>query len=218
MFGFFFCFLQDDEYRGKGTTGMPYFDCGRNNAVWVSMDMVVHPPPTAGQHVPHGNTSNERNPSISKHSFVLGRNIGESRRQHKPFDDSTGKHSSSQNTTTETKKSSRQGGIVGNVASKVWNFLEKDQSQYPQYQTSKMYKEGDRVVIYSMKTWQPIRATVRWTGQVKFSKESATPYAIFAGLETVSCIFVWYICVYVCSWVCTACVCVAFIRACIATS
>ena len=50
-----------------------------------------------------------------------------------------------------------------------------------------MYKEGDRVVIYSMKTWQPIRATVRWTGLVKFSQASVISLTMVAGLETVSC-------------------------------
>ena len=205
-------FLQDDEYRGKGTTGIPYFDCGRNNAMWLSMDMVVYPPPTAGQHVPHGNTSNGKRLTGTKHSFVPGRNTG---KQHKPPDDSTGKQSTSQNTTTGTNKSSRQGGFVSNagnmasnVASKAWTLIagpaeivEKDQQQYP---TSKMYKVGDRVVIYSMKTEQPIRATVRWTGLLKFSRASAIPSVMVAGLETVSCMSVWFM--YVCMCILLVCV------------
>ena len=132
--------------------------------------MVVYPPPTAGRRVPHG------------------QNTGENRGQHKPSDDSTGKHSSGQYITTGTSEFSYQAGIMSNVASKVWDFVvgstEKDQQHYP---TSKLYKLGERVVVYSMKTEQPIKATVRWTGQVRFSKESAMPTAMIAGLETVSC-------------------------------
>ena len=168
VYGMLF-FFQNDKYRGKGTTGLPYFDCGRNNAVWLSMDMVVYPPPTAGRRVPHG------------------QNTGENRGQHKPSDDSTGKHSSGQYITTGTSEFSHQAGIMSNVTSKVWDFVvgstEKDQQQYP---TSKLYKLGERVVVYSMMTEQPIKATVRWTGQVKFSKESGMPLLMYAGLETVS--------------------------------
>ena len=173
------------------------------------MDMVVYPPPTAGQHVPHGNTSDGKSSTGTKHTFVPGRNAGKHGGQHKQPDDSAGKHSSGQNTTTGTSKSSHQGGIVSNVgnvasnvASKAWNLIAataeivgKDQ----QHPTSKLYKEGDRVVIYSMKTEQPIKATVRWTGQVQFSKESAMPFVMVAGLETVSCMSLWhmYVCMYV---------------------
>ena len=190
-------FFQNDKYQGKGTTGLPYFQCGYNNAVWVSLDMVVYPPPTAGQRVPHGQNA--------------GENIG----QHKPSDDSTGKHSSVQYTTRGTSKSSYQGGIVGNVASnvasKAWNLIAASAEvagRQQQYSTSKLYKEGDRVVIYSMKTEQPIEATVRWTGEVQLSKQSAMPLAMVAGLETVSFMLVWYMyaCVYilyVCSYVCS---------------
>ena len=135
------------------------------------MDMVVYPPPTVGQHVPHG------------------QNTGENRGQHKLSDDSTGKQSSGQYTTTGTSKSSHQGGMMSNVASKVWDFVVSPTEQ--QYPTSKLYKLGERVVIYSMKTEQPIKATVRWTGQVKFSKESTMPNVMFAGLETVSCMSLW---------------------------
>ena len=40
----FYC-IQNDKYRGKGTTsGHPYFNCGYKNAVWVSMDMVIYTP------------------------------------------------------------------------------------------------------------------------------------------------------------------------------
>ena len=177
-------FFFQDEFRGKGTTGRPYFDCGHNNAVWVSMDMIVYPPPTAGQHVP------------------CDRNTGKHRGQHKPSSDSTAKQSFGQYTTTGASKSSRQGGIVSSVASRAWNLITgttevvgKDQQQYP---TSKLYKLGDRVVIYSVKTEQPIKATVRWTGQVQSSKESAMPLTMVAGLETVSCMSVWftYVCMY----------------------
>ena len=139
------------------------------------MDMVVYPPPTAGQRVPHG------------------QNTGENR----PSNDSTGKHSTGQYTTTGASKSFHQ----GTVASRAWNFIagstEKIVGKDQQYPTSKLYKEGDRVVIYSMKTEQPIRATVRWTGRVQFSKESAMPSLMVAGLETVSCMSVWVrVCIY----------------------
>ena len=195
--------FQDDEYRGKGTTGLPYFECGHNNAVWVSMDMVVYPPPTTvGRRVPHGNTSNGKKSTGTKQSFGPGQSTEKHGGQHKPLDN--GKNSTGQNTTVGSNKSSRQGGIVSNVgnmasnvasnvASKAWNLItgptevvEKDQQQNS---TNKRYKEGDRVVIYSMKTQQPISAIVRWTGQVKFSKLSDQPSAMVAGLETVSCMF-----------------------------
>ena len=115
-------FFQDDDFRGKGTTGLPYFDCGCNNAVWLSMDMVVYPPPTTGQHVPHGNTSNGKSSTGTKQSFVSGQNTGKHRGQHKPSDDSTSQHSTGQSTTTETSKSSHQGDTVSE-ASKPLDFF-----------------------------------------------------------------------------------------------
>ena len=47
---------------------------------------------------------------------------------------------------------------------------------------SKLFKEGDRVVTYSMKDQRPIFATVRWTGAVQLSEMLSV---IFAGLESV---------------------------------
>ena len=180
------------------------------------MGMVVYPPPTtAVRRVPRGNTSNGKKSTGTKHTFVPGRSTEKHGGQHKPFDDLAGKNSTGQNTTAGSNKSSRQGGFVSNVgnmasnvasnvASKAWNLItgpaeivEKDQQQYL---TSKMYKEGDRVVVYSMKTQQPISAIVRWTGQVKFSRLSDQPSAMVAGLETVSCMFEFF--VFVCACVC----------------
>ena len=132
-----FC-IQDDEYRGKGTTaGRPYFDCGRKNAVWVSIDMVIYPPDT-----PHGRTTSGNS-------------------QH---DDNT------------AEKSSR----ASKIASKVMiNFLKMPEMKN---KCSKLFKEGDRVVVYSMKDQRPIFATVRWTGAVQLSEMLSV---IFAGLESV---------------------------------
>ena len=48
---------------------------------------------------------------------------------------------------------------------------------------SKLYKEGDRVVTYSMKDQRPIFATVRCTRAVQ--EQTGMPSVIFAGLESV---------------------------------
>ena len=37
--------LKDDKYRGRGTTsGLPYFNSGRRNAVWMSIDQLIYGP------------------------------------------------------------------------------------------------------------------------------------------------------------------------------
>ena len=59
--------------------------------------------------------------------------------------------------------------------------------EYTEQKCSEVFKEGDCVVAYSLKDQRPITATVRWTGMVRLSQESQVPKAMFAGLETVSC-------------------------------
>ena len=58
--------------------------------------------------------------------------------------------------------------------------LQRRPSQY-------LHKEGDRVVVYSLKDQRSIRGTVRWTGPILISKSVSRPPVIFVGLETVSC-------------------------------
>ena len=70
------------------------------------------------------------------------------------------------------------------VASKVFNYFMKPEGKL---QHSKLYKKGDRVVVYSMKDQRPITATVHWTGAVQMSTQSEVPSVIFAGLEPVRC-------------------------------
>ena len=51
---------------------------------------------------------------------------------------------------------------------------------------STLYKEGDRVVVYSMNDQRPITATVRWTGEIRISlRLSGSPSVIIVGLESV---------------------------------
>ena len=65
-------------------------------------------------------------------------------------------------------------------ASKVkTNYLMKPEMEN---ECSKLFKEGDRVVVYSMKDQRPIFATVRWTGAVR---KTGMPSVIYAGLESV---------------------------------
>ena len=85
----------------------------------------------------------------------------------------------------DDSRSSRQSG-ASNVASKVKKFMvDKHKVLEDKHHRSKLYKEGDRVVIYSMKDQRPITATVRWTGLVEMSKRSGLPSMIIAGLELV---------------------------------
>ena len=70
------------------------------------------------------------------------------------------------------------------IVSRAWKYLAQDKEQL---QHSKFFKEGDRVVVYSLKDQRPITATVRWIGMVRMSQEGQVPKAMFAGLETVSC-------------------------------
>ena len=85
----------------------------------------------------------------------------------------------------DVSKSSHQSG-ASNVASIVKKFIvDKHKVLEDKHHRSKLYKEGDRVVIYSMKDQRPITATVRWTGAVQMSKQSGLPSMIIAGLELV---------------------------------
>ena len=75
---------------------------------------------------------------------------------------------------------SRKPSGASKMASKVMiNFLELPKMKN---ECSKLFKEGDRAVVYSMKDQRPIFATVRWTGAVQ---QSGMPSVIFAGLESV---------------------------------
>ena len=77
------------------------------------------------------------------------------------------------------------------MASKAWNYLTGNALEDKELlQRSEIFKEGDCVVAYSLKDQKPITATVRWTGMVKLSQGSQVPKAMFAGLETVSCMLI----------------------------
>ena len=154
------CYVQDDEYRGKGTTiGHHYFRCGHKNGVWVSMDMVIYPPTTTGQHTPHNSTV------ASKSSY-----------------------DTSQQTPHVHKTAHQYSSSALNIVSKAWNYLTGNDVEYKEQQRSEIFKEGDCVIAYSLKDQRPITATVCWIGMVRLSQEGQVPKAMFAGLETVSCI------------------------------
>ena len=81
-----------------------------------------------------------------------------------------------------SQHSDNAAGKHSGIASKVFNYLLTPETKR---ECSKLYKEGDRVVVYSMKDQRPIFATVRWTGSVQLSRQSGLPSTIFAGLESV---------------------------------
>ena len=188
-------YVQDDEYRGKGTTsGTPYFRCGRNNAVWVSMDMVIYPPTTnttTSRHAPHINRATSK-PS----SDTSQQTPHEHKTAHKPSPESD-HYVHVMHDDAEPQQGSREVSKAKKMASKAWNYLtgnaveEKEPvnavEDKEQLQRSEVFKEGESVVAYSLKDQRPITATVRWTGMVRLSQEGHVPKAMFAGLETVSC-------------------------------
>ena len=183
------CIIQDDEYRGKGTTnGLPYFRCGRRNAVWVPMDMVIYPPLTT--------TTVRRAPRINKATIKPSSDTGQQKPHehtpaHKPSSETDQyvhiKHydAEPQKGSTEFSKAKK---MASKAAVKAWNYLTGSYAvEDMEQQCSEFFNEGDSVVAYSLKDQMPITATVRWTGMVKLSQGSEVPKAMFAGLETVSC-------------------------------
>ena len=180
-------YVQDDEYRGKGTTsGQPHFHCGHKNGVWVSMDMVVYPPlPTTatGRHAPHNSTS------ASKPSYGTGKqtsHVHKTAHQHPSSE--TGQY-----VQLPRGDESHRSNIYKMMASKAWKYIagiEDKEQQQQQQQHSEAFKEGDHVQVYSLKDQRPITATVCWTGMVKLSCEGHVPKVMFAGLETVSCVLI----------------------------
>ena len=77
------------------------------------------------------------------------------------------------------------------IVSRAWKYLAQDKEQL---QRREFFKEGDRVVVHSLKDQRPITATVRWIGMVRMSQEGQVPKAMFAGLETVSRIMLMNLC------------------------
>ena len=172
--------VQDDEYRGKGTTnGHPHFRCGYKNAVWVSMDMVVYPPTT---------TTGRHSTAAGKSSYDTGQqtpHVHKTARQHLSSETDQYVHIDD----TEPHQDSREVSKAKLMASKAWSYLTRVEDR-EQQQHSEVFKEGDCVVVYSLKNQRPITAIVRWTGMVKLSQEGHVPKAMFAGLETVSCMLI----------------------------
>ena len=174
--------MQDDEYRGKGTTsGIPYFHCGHKNGVWVSMDMVIYPPltTTTGRRAPHNSTA------TSKSSYDTGEqtpHVHKNAYQHPTSETNQYVRVAHD---VEPHQVSREGNkAIKKIASKAWKYLTGEDKEQ---QHSEVFKEGDCVVAYSLKDQRPITATVRWTGMVRLSQVGHVPKAMFAGLETVSC-------------------------------
>ena len=179
-------YVQDDEYRGKGTTnGQPYFRCTHKNAVWVSMDMVIYPPitttTTTGRRAPRNTRA------TSKPSSDSGQ---ETPRVHTPAhkpSPQTDQYVHVTHNDAEPQQGSKEGNTAKKMVSRAWKYLTSHAVEAMEQQHSEVFKEGDCVVAYSLKDQRPITATVRWTGMVRLSQESQVPKAMFAGLETVSC-------------------------------
>ena len=142
------------------------------------MDMVVYPPPT---------TTGRHSTATGKSSYDTG--------QQTPHVHKTAHHPSSETDQyvhiddTEPHQDSREVSKAKLMASKAWSYLTRVEDR-EQQQHSAVFKEGDRVVVYSLKNQRPITAIVRWTGMVKLSQEGHVPKAMFAGLETVSCMLI----------------------------
>ena len=122
--------------------------------------MVVYTPPGTGQYRPSDRTASLHSPHDSSNSPVTV-------------------HSAARDSIASSKTT--QPNSAFKMASKVFNYLKPEGRS----QRSILYKEGNRVVVYSMKDQRPITATVRWTGGVQMSKQSGLPSMIFAGLEPV---------------------------------
>ena len=210
-------YVQDDEYRGKGTTsGHPFFDCGRKNAVWVSMDMVIYPPPLHTTTTTTTITATTTTTTTTTTTAAAAATTTAATGQHAPHNDrATSKPSSDTGQPTphehtpaykpspqtdqyvhithnnaEPYLGSRELSKAKKMASKAWNYLTGNALEDKEQQRSEVFKEGDYVVAYSFKDQRPITATVRWTGMVKLSQDGHVPKAMLAGLEAVSCILI----------------------------
>ena len=181
-------YVQDDEYRGKGTSGQPHFRCGHKNAVWVSMDMVIYPPlNTTTTTAATGRRPPRNTRATSKPSSDTGQQTPrEHTPAHKPSPE-TDHYVHIMHNDAEPQQGSKEGNTAKKIVVKAWKYLTSYAVEAMEQQHSEVFKEGDCVVAYSLKDQRPITATVRWTGMVRLSQESQVPKAMFAGLETVSC-------------------------------
>ena len=175
--------VQDDQYRGKGTTsGYPHFRCGHKNAVWVSMDMVIYPPltTTTGRRAPRNGRATNKSSSDTGQQTPR-----EHTPAHKPSSE-TDQYVHITHNDAESQPGSKEVSKAKKIVVKAWNYLTGNAVEAIEQQRSDVFKEGDCVVAYSLKDQRPITATVCWTGMVKLSQECQVPEAMFAGLETVS--------------------------------
>ena len=83
---------------------------------------------------------------------------------------------------TSSGNSQRDDNAAGNLSNAIKMAFINYTKPEKKSECSKLYNEGDRVVVYSMKDQRPIFATVRSTGLVQ---RSGMPSVIFAGLESV---------------------------------
>ena len=149
------------------------------------MDMVIYPPPststtTTGRHAPRINRATSKPSSDTGQQTPRGHTPAR-----KPLPE-TDHYVHVTHDDAEPHQVSKEFSKAKKMAHRAWNYLTGNEEQ----QRSEIFKEGDCIVAYSLKDQKPITATVRWTGMVNLSQESQVPKAMFAGLETVSCVFI----------------------------
>ena len=154
---------QDKEHRGKGTTdGYPHFQCGDNNAVYVSMDKIIM------------SKSEERKDQLGLRKENSPALNTRSRTSDKPPDEGS------------TKKKEGK-GILEKVKDKTKAFITGPPIVAPDFtsRVDSQFSEGDRVVVQTVRQ-KVITGTVRWVGPVKTSKEDGGIIVPVVGIETVS--------------------------------
>ena len=143
--------------------------------------MVIYPPPI-GRRTPRNSSA------TSKSSSDTGQQTPrEHTPAHKPSSE-TDQYVHLRHNDAEPQQGSKEVSRAKKMVAKAWNYLTGNAAEAIEQQHSEAFKEGDHVVAYSLMDQRPITATVRWTGMVKLSQEGSVPKAMFAGLETVSCI------------------------------
>ena len=160
------------------------------------MDMVIYPPPsttTTTTTTTTGQLAPRINRATSKPSSDTGQQTPHKHTPaHKPSPE-TDQYVHIMHNDAEPQQGSKEVKKAKKMISRAWKYLtsyaEETMEQQPE-QCSEIFKEGDYVVAYSLKDQRPITATVRWTGMVKLSQESQVHKAIFAGVETVSCMLI----------------------------
>lgn len=178
----FLLYFQDPNFRGKGTSdGSPYYNCGKDNAVYVTMDKIFKKANSKGS----STTSDVENLSEKNPITIEPKLSGHSK--------------SSNDRPADNLRSSRDKGktLIEKAKdnwSKFTGFNNATHASVPSdvpCEVPSRFSSGDRVILQSAKGGI-VKGMVKWVGPMRMSRETGSLVISMIGIETVSGLVIEY--------------------------